>query len=66
MAMDTISWLAGTRDKQNPTRPSIGQSTVASLTIEAFQENGLPDDLISAREELVAYMAEVRAIELDA
>jgi hypothetical protein len=58
-AADTAVWLAGTGDEQDSTQPGIGQSSVASLTMEALREIGLLDDLISTREGLVVYPAEM-------
>jgi hypothetical protein len=57
---DTAAWLTGTGDEQDSTRPGIGQSSVASLTIEALREIGLLDDLIATPEGLVVYPAEMK------
>ncbi|MGH2538589.1 MAG: hypothetical protein ACRDHL_14460, partial [Candidatus Promineifilaceae bacterium] len=56
-AADTAAWLAPTTDERDLTRPGIGRSSVASLTIEALREIGLLDDIIATREGLVVYPA---------
>jgi hypothetical protein len=61
-AADTSVWLAGASERQDATQPGIGQASVASLTIKALREIELLDDLISTRQGLLAYPAELKKI----
>jgi hypothetical protein len=55
---DTAVWLAGDRDKaQN--QLGLGSPSIAHQTIEALREVGLLDDIITTKEGLVVYPAEM-------
>ncbi|MBK8900265.1 MAG: hypothetical protein IPM53_03710 [Anaerolineaceae bacterium] len=56
---DTAVWLAGDKDEAEPSRPGIGQSSMAHETIEALRKIGLLHDIIDTKEELVVYPAEM-------
>ena len=62
---DTAVWLAADKDETEPSRPGIGQSSIAHETIVALREIGLLDDIIVTKEGLVVYPSELNRLGQD-
>jgi hypothetical protein len=57
---DTAVWLAGDKGRERP-HLDLGSPSIAHQTIEALREMGLLDDIITTKEGLVVYPAEMNS-----
>ncbi|MCB8985808.1 MAG: hypothetical protein H6659_18415 [Ardenticatenaceae bacterium] len=56
---DTAVWLAGSKEETGSSQPGVEQISIAHQTIEALRGIGLLDHIISTKEGVVVYPAEM-------